>query len=293
MPVVGCWKLGHRFNVAFLFVMIAGASLLTYRAWWDDHRGADAEGFQAAVVDAEEDAHRAAQLAAAGIPPEGAITLVRHDAKIQGRKLFKAKCAQCHGAGAGKPNYDGAPKLERFASRDWLAGLLSAQSVDGPDYFGHTSHHDGDMVKFVKDDLQKWKRDEVESVILALSAEAQLPEQAQLDAADQQRIAEGIQLIKDEDRCAGCHKFYDAGSAGSAPDLTGYGSRNWLIAFIANPAAERFYGANNDRMPAFADHPPGSPQNQLTPQSVELLADWLRGDWNRGAADTGDGKSTK
>ncbi len=231
--------------------------------------------------------HRAAELAAAGIPPEGAIHLVRRDAQIQGRKLFKVKCAQCHDAAGGKaddgqPKYNAAPKLERFASRDWLAGLLSAEAVDGPDYFGRTSHHAGDMVKFVQEDLKDWKRDEIEDVIIALSAEAHLPEQAELDARDRERIAAGTKLIKDDSRCAQCHVFYDAGAAGSAPDLTGYGSRKWLVAFISNPAAERFYGQNNDRMPAFADHPPGSPQNELGPQAIELLADWLRHDWNQG-----------
>ncbi|HEY1785130.1 MAG TPA: c-type cytochrome, partial [Pirellulales bacterium] len=287
MPLVGRWKLGHGFNVAFLFALIIGAGTLTYRAWWDDHHGPDAAGFQAAVVDAEEDAHRAAELAAAGIPPEGAIALVRHDPQIQGRKLFKAKCAQCHGAagsqdGKGQPKYDGAPKLDRFASRDWLAGLLSAEAIDGPDYFGNTSHHAGDMSKFVKEDLKDWKKDEIENVIIALSAEAHLPEQAEMDARDKDRIAAGVKLIKDDGRCAQCHVFYDAGSAGSAPELTGYGSRKWLTAFISNPAAERFYGENNDRMPAFADHPPGSPQNELGQQAIELLADWLRRDWNPG-----------
>ncbi len=54
-------------------------------------------------------------------------------------------------------------------------------------------------------------------MIMALSAEAHLPEQAELDAADQQRIAAGVQLIKDEDRCAGCHKFHEAGSAARLP----------------------------------------------------------------------------
>ena len=68
-----------------------------------------------------------------------------------------------------------------------------------------------------------------------------------------------------------------------APDLTGYGSRDWLLAFIANPAADRFYGKQNDRMPAFAPHEPGSPQNQLSPETIGLIADWLRHDWDRRA----------
>jgi ubiquinol-cytochrome c reductase cytochrome b subunit len=296
MPLVGRWKLGHRFNVGFLLVLIGGASLLTVRAWWDDHYGPASADYLQAVADADQDSERAAELAAGGIPPEGAIALVRRDPKIQGRKLFAAQCAQCHDhrSEPGKANpadkdkapaRDGAPRLAGFASREWLAGLLDPKQVDGPDYFGPTSHYDGQMVDFVKETLPEWKPTEIEDAIIALSAEAHLPEQAEIDARDKDRIVAGIALIKDEERCGGCHKFHEAGQGDGAPDLTGYGSREWLLAFIANPAADRFYGKHNDRMPAFAAHEAGSPQNQLSPTTIGLIADWLRHDWNGRAVD--------
>jgi mono/diheme cytochrome c family protein len=57
-------------------------------------------------------------------------------------------------------------------------------------------------------------------------------------------------------------------------------SRQWMIDFIRNPDHERFYGDNNDRMPAFAPH--ADPRlNQLDDKSIELIVDWLRGDWKR------------
>ena len=65
-------------------------------------------------------------------------------------------------------------------------------------------------------------------------------------------VAAGAALIKDQAGCTNCHHFHDEGSLGSAPDLTGYGSREWLIGMISNPEHERFYGDKNDRMPAFA-----------------------------------------
>ena len=43
------------------------------------------------------------------------------------------------------------------------------------------------------------------------------------------------------------------GDRGDAPDLTGYGSRQWTIAIIKDPAHKRFYGKDNDRMPAYAE----------------------------------------
>ncbi len=57
------------------------------------------------------------------------------------------------------------------------------------------------------------------------------------------------------------------------PDLTGFGSRQWLTAFISNPKHESFYGAHNDRMPAFGA------DGRLTADEIGLIADWLRGDW--------------
>jgi ubiquinol-cytochrome c reductase cytochrome b subunit len=85
-------------------------------------------------------------------------------------------------------------------------------------------------------------------------------------------IAEGVELIKNEAGCTDCHRFQDAGEAGSAPDLTDYGTRQWLAAFIKNPGAESFYGEKH-HMPAF--------EGQRSDREIELIATWLRGDWFR------------
>ena len=59
----------------------------------------------------------------------------------------------------------------------------------------------------------------------------------------------GVTNNKFEDgrACIECHDI-DSEDEGSAPDLTGYGSREWLIAFIENPEDQRFYGKKNDRI---------------------------------------------
>ena len=80
-------------------------------------------------------------------------------------------------------------------------------------------------------------------------------------------------LVGDAMRCTECHKFGDAGTEPTAPELTGYGSRQWLIDFIMDPAHERFYDRRNDRMPRYG------PDKVLDRASIELIADWLRGDW--------------
>jgi ubiquinol-cytochrome c reductase cytochrome b subunit len=131
------------------------------------------------------------------------------------------------------------------------------------------------MVGYVRDEMAdpaKWKPEEIESVAVALAAEAGLPD----PAATAAQLERGRALIADADRCGGCHNFHDNGTGlGAAPDLTGWGGREWIVGLVADPAAERFYGDDNDRMPAF--------EKLLTVEQIGLLADWLRGDWYRPA----------
>ena len=54
------------------------------------------------------------------------------------------------------------------------------------------------------------------------------------------------------------------------PDLTGYGSREWLLGFLDDPAHARFYAEGNDRMPAYGK------DEKLTRKQLESIIDWLR-----------------
>ena len=88
-------------------------------------------------------------------------------------------------------------------------------------------------------------------------------------------IEEGRLLIaSDEMRCTECHQFRKRDEEATAPDLTGYGSTEWLTAIIKNPAHERFYGSRNDRMPAFGE------DNRLDDKSIAMIVTWLRGETN-------------
>src|SRR5262249_49795684 len=147
------------------------------------------------------------------------------------------------------------PNLYEFASRSWLAGLLDPKQIAGANYFGHTSHAEGQMVSFVNDTLAGWPAEDVQNIVIALSAEASLKSQAAADARDQQKIEAGRKLITDPERCVSCLKFHEHGELGSAPDLTGYGSREWLVGMISDPKHERYYRDDNDRMPSFAAQP--------------------------------------
>jgi ubiquinol-cytochrome c reductase cytochrome b subunit len=282
MPFLGKWRLGHRFNVGFLFALLAGGAMLTWLAMSADRNNPD---YVASLQQAHRDAERVKQLAGSpsGIPSSGAVTLLRADSLTQGPKLFARNCASCHrydghdGLGQQPTDPQSAPDLKGFASRAWLAGLLDPAQIAATNYFGGTKFKDGKMARFVKKDVAGFSADEKEQlkkVIVALSAEAQLKSQREADQREAAVITEGRALLaNDTMRCTECHQFRKPDEDASAPDLTGYGSREWLIGLISNPKHERFYGKRNDRMPAFAA------DQILDPQAIGLLADWLRGEW--------------
>src|SRR5260221_8003502 len=327
LPFLGRWRLGHRFNLGFLFAMFAGIGLLTWLAVADDRRQPE---YRAAVESADRDAERVKQLAQArGIPVAGAAALLREDALTQGPRLFARNCASCHryngqdgdwriptevyvvkagdslaeiakakgvteqqiaslnGLRAGPlavgqtlivQSQPSASDLKGFAGREWLAGLIDPAHIDTPNYFGNSKLREGKMMKFVKKDVAAYspeQKQNLKKVIAALSAEAGLRAQRDADNADAAMIVEGTNLLASADmRCTECHQFHKKNEAATAPDLTGYGSREWLVGFITNPAHERYYGKRNDRMQKFGE------DKILDPQAIGLLADWLRGDWD-------------
>ncbi|MBX3425985.1 MAG: cytochrome b N-terminal domain-containing protein [Pirellulales bacterium] len=266
--------------------------------------------FLRAKRQAEHDAERVIELAGGPdrIPPTGALTLVYEDPYLQGPKLYRQYCASCHNhvsvaqkepdAGDLANAAPTAPNLFGVGSRAWAAALLDPEQIASAHLYGYegSPFAEGDMVSYVRDefgddadeDQQAAVREAFATVAVALSAEAKLSSQHDADAKVAAVVAAGRELmtggladvLTSGMSCTDCHKFHDAGELGSAPDLTGYMSREWLIDFIKNPSSERFYGDNNDRMPAFAAH--DDPRlNQLDQKSIELIVDWLRGEWAR------------
>ena len=340
MPIVGRWRLGHRFNIAFTLGLLAGVGLLTglaldedYYALWADRQtlaeagkvfdetqgdkskiltvvGGDAtkaaaiarqfpaveklrrsEAFLTAVKTARADAERAVELAGRPerIPPGGALELVRRDPASQGPRLFAQHCGSCH-AHVDPTSPDAATVLAKasaanlyeFGTAAWMRGLLDPDQVAGPAYFGNTAHKDGDMVGFVQCDLQDhdtWKPADIEAVIAAMAAEAERGDAT----ASADLLPRGRELVASDERCGACHRFRDNGTdLGTACDLTGWGSREWLVGLITDPTHERFYGDSNDRMPSFGRAAEGS-MPLLTPEQIGLVVDWLRGEWYRPA----------
>jgi len=285
MPLVGRWRVGHFVNIFFIFAGLLGFTGLTALAYIEDGRS---PGYKPAVQRASVDAERTKELAkrGGGIPPGGALTLLRNDPFTQGPRIFAAQCASCHafgghnGMGAPLTDKPTAADLEDFGSREWLRGFLDPNQIETAKFWGGTAFvhpaagkPKSKMVKAVTEDIAEYSAEEkaqLEKVIIALSAEARLPAQRERDAADAKLIEEGRQHFEDLG-CSDCHKFRGKGS-GSGPDLSGWASLPWLAKFLHNPMHEDFYGKRNDRMPALGE------KGELTPRELEMLAMWMRGE---------------
>ena len=290
MPFAGRWRLGHRFNLGLTGGVLSGVALLTWLAYAQDRADPD---FVFAQTNAEADAARAVELASAGggIPANGALALLRTDPLTQGPRLFAERCASCHTYdghdGTGRPLSEPqtAADLKRFASREWLEGLLDPERVATPEYFGGTEFARSRMVRMVQSRIAGFTHEQQEDlakVIKAVSAQAALPYQAEADEADQAEIMEGTALVSSASAgCTECHEFQGVVERPLGPTLTGFGSNEWLTAFIRDASHPRFYGDRNDRMPAFG------PEEILTDEEIRLLVDWLREDWQAGGEGSG------
>src|SRR5262249_54561405 len=117
---------------------------------------------------------------------------------------------------------------------------------------------------------------------------ASLSKHTDVADAEQAKVVKGMEFFAlgsdaVDTACYACHEMkvkndpgdlFKDGSSGiapGAPDLTDYGSVEWLKAFIRNPGDKRFYGSRN-AMPVFAD--------QLSDDDITLVAEWLLHQWS-------------
>ena len=199
----------------------------------------------------EKESIRAKKLAAKGVPPEGGLAVLLNDPLYAGEKLFVEKCSVCHklyGVGEEK-----GPDLTNYNSREWLFGFF--KNPDAPEYYGNTG------IKIMQPvDLHDSKIYDIVDFLLAETGKSFL--------VDDDAVKRGKHLVvKDEDQqCLYCHAYNGEGQK-LAPDLTGYGSDDWLKEFIKDPGSIKFYGKQN-KMPAFKD--------KLSDQQIDNVVAFLQ-----------------
>ena len=301
-------SLGYAVANLLFIAGLSGMLLLTYTGVSRDQRDDAYRQVRRREIDY---AGRAAWLANRnGIPPEGPGTLLRNDAKAMGPLLFAANCAGCHQwnghDGTGNvvtETVDGkqvevvptAPDLYRFASARWIREFL-ANPRDGK-FFGHTDLlkggdelKDGEMAMWAEENVAPdgpLEPNHLAAVAALVAREA--------NRRDEDPIAEDVlqlgidvfsgaelsdsngEPLEFDGNCLQCHdlKAGDPNEEGDgyAPNLNGYGSRDWLLEFIRSPDEERFYGEKNIM--------PGFDETELSDRELGLLVDWMRGTWEQ------------
>lgn len=292
MPIIGRWKLGHRFNVAYIFAIMAGILALTIQAKQED---ASDDVYIRGVADAEVKAHRVIELVQGptGIGVSGARALLQNDPKTAGPELFSRNCAQCHTFeghdGTGKPvETPTAADLKGFGSREWLRSFL--ENPASPQHFGPTAKGsfngeplgdrfvNGPMAKWSRENFSKMNEGELTAVVEFLIAQGARPDNSPADPELAEKGRDFFEAGSDavETSCLGCHEIRIDGTAlgtsalSPAPDLTGYASEAWLKDFLLDPGAERHYGKRNGML---------SSKGRLSDRELEILVQWLVGRW--------------
>ncbi|MBX3444999.1 MAG: cytochrome b N-terminal domain-containing protein [Planctomyces sp.] len=312
MPLIAKLRGGHRFNIGFLSLVVLGAAGLTgvalYEDWFQDD--ADSREFRAAVAQAHEEGLRAVELAQSetGIPPEGAITLLRNDPKTQGPRIFKKLCSDCHrweghdGTGGEvlamnpedpqappTPAPAKAPDLATFGSREWLRSVLTDFSNQMAPTANATANAElahelpqGTMAGWSETNgpllLEAENAGALEDLIEFVYAQSRRPGAL---TPDDPKVLHGREIFSTgeltqgqfDSACTDCHSLHAIGDAEALatdmqPVLTGYGGQEWLREMLLNP--DEHYGSSN-AMPSF--------RGQMSEHELSMLIRWMTGDY--------------
>ncbi len=142
MPLIARVRGGHKFNCAYLWVVVIGALGLTGVALYEDRYAEAGASFRFAEQQALVDGERTVELAKSlGIPADGAGALIAADPYVRGPKLFMTYCADCHQPDSLKALFRNPPQAPSLAdlsnredifctNREWIRSMLT-------DFAGH------------------------------------------------------------------------------------------------------------------------------------------------------------
>ncbi|MBT6154309.1 MAG: DUF4405 domain-containing protein [Planctomycetaceae bacterium] len=303
MPIIAWWKGGHKFNVAFMWLIAIGVGVLTGLAMYEDDKDV---GHQASIAEANRDAERVRELAKrpSKIPIEGAGSLLRDDPFTQGPRIFAKYCASCHRYNG--HNGRGRMVMEQLKEQEngkevsravasiptgadlgnfggegwWKLLLLNYENHVG----GFTKIEDSEMATWSKDSRKAMQdpknADDVKAIYEYLASLSARPD----SEYNKKLVEKGRKIATGEEfitagkfaSCTDCHgtlgeTFEATGEGFGYPDIADYGSKPWLTAFINDPGTDQFYGEDNNKMPAF--------KGKISDRELDLLVRWMTGDY--------------
>ncbi|HUQ68499.1 MAG TPA: cytochrome b N-terminal domain-containing protein, partial [Planctomycetaceae bacterium] len=314
MPIVGRWKLGHRFNIAFTFGLLLGAGYLTWLAVVEDRANPD---YRAAVAEAHRDGVRAVQLAKdLGVPAGGALSLLKEDPLTQGPRLFARNCAGCHRfhghdgterlvvetkqvdhKSVTTPVDPTATELGDFGTKAWTKRVL----LDFHDVFQPLTNvklEDDTSVgdRFLAGDMATWSKDNKETLSKPENADglAALIEflawqsgRKDLGAIDQVKAEAGQKVFQSGElasgaltsACTDCHTMKLQGAAEALNENPGAGVPS-LTGYAGADWLKRFI-LNPGHAEFYGDNN-AMPrfEGRMSEKDLDLLVRWMVGDYH-------------
>lgn len=207
-------------SVAVVLLSVFGLSMA---ALSDD---ASDEQFKNELILGDERARVAKELAKEGIPPEGALVMMRRSV-WNGEKIYQQRCLECH-----KGEKREGPELEGYLTVEWVAELIKNPSH--PRFYGKSKlGKEGAMEGY---SLKQSSREALAKFLLKLGTEKER--------------AKGERLFNKKG-CADCHELNPELPC-EGPNLHEYGSPAWIRLTVENPKSFLRYGTLST-MPAFRD----------------------------------------
>ena len=261
-------RLAHFAAVGFVFATLGGAAFLTVLGLRDDNADADYKREVEASAVARD---RSKELAAQGIPPEGASVLLSHDPLFHGKPLLTTKCLGCHVWGGEGIGNQSASDLKDFGSRAWIHGLLVNPS--SATYFGKVPGCDG-MAEWKKGSkLDAKQLDQVTDFMMLLAKVD--PDLSVQEWTGLKEVSSHPGLESFVKECGQCHEVegLTEGGVRDAPALFGWGSPRWLERMIKKPGAPDLYGFldKEQQMPAFG--------GQLSENDLNTIVRYIKNDY--------------
>ncbi|HEX3598311.1 MAG TPA: cytochrome b N-terminal domain-containing protein [Polyangiaceae bacterium] len=244
-------KAGERMPVvAGVALLMTGVVTLTALAMVEDSKN---EKFQKGLAAAHAEAERARDLAKIGVLPTGGDAVFENDPQVGARNLFKEHCENCHTLGGS--GGEEAPNLTDYKSREWLSAVI--RNPRDKRFFGGTKTHK-EMEPYPAASLPDDKLKAVVEYLTSLMG----PEAGSVDAA---LVANGQKLFADDLDCNTCHEV-KPGESGDGPNLSGSGSKAWIIRLLHDSSADDLFGKSAG-MPKFG--------KKLTDDEMKQLSDLI------------------